>query len=214
VATTVQSLLDDIANEGSFDATPGQALRWLDRRHRLMVARSLCVREKRAATATLDSADALSTVDLTGVGEPVEIWEVTAGTLRFSLTRHGDLAAYAEGLLAWTGTDGLVVVEGSSLILWPALDDAATVEVFAAWEAATLTAADSVAVDDESVEGLLAGVFATALSRPNEARPDLAAYYEDQFATACEEQRLRTRRRLKGAGVKQVRLDGSFARHC
>jgi hypothetical protein len=57
----------------------------------------------------------------------------------------------------------------------------------------------------------MAGVFATALQRPGEARPDLAAQQEQVFSAACEELRARVARRNRGGGPAQIRLSGLLA---
>jgi hypothetical protein len=67
------------------------------------------------------------------------------------------------------------------------------------------------AVDADMIEGLMAGVFATALQRPGEARPDLAAQQEQLFMVACEELRTRVARRNRGGGPAQIRLSGLLA---
>jgi hypothetical protein len=61
------------------------------------------------------------------------------------------------------------------------------------------------------VEGLMAGAFATALNRPGEARPDLAAPHEQLFTLACEEFRRRVARRNRGGGPAQIRLSRLLA---
>jgi hypothetical protein len=66
-------------------------------------------------------------------------------------------------------------------------------------------------VDDDAIEGLMAGVFATMLSRPGEARPDLAREQEATFSTACEELRTRSNKRSRGPGPAQIRLQGTNA---
>jgi hypothetical protein len=63
-------------------------------------------------------------------------------------------------------------------------------------------------VDDDSVEGLKEGVYATLLRAPGEARQDLAAGHEAVFAGATEELRLREKRRLRGSGPAQIRVQG------
>lgn len=215
MATPVQSLLDAILDEGAFDASSAQALRWLDRRHKQMVARSLCNRAAYSPASLTVAADGLTVATLNPANVPVQVFSVTVNDSQvFAPARHADRQGYLAGTLRWSGSDGLFIAErgtgavASALTLFPPLDASAvgSVAVYGAWAAPTLQQSDmSVLVDDEAVEGLLAGVFATALGRPDEARLDLAEVYEQQFAGACEELRLRVQRQFRGRGL-QIRL--------
>lgn len=206
---TVQDLVDDILNEGAFDVTSAQALRWLDRRHKSMCARARVYRK------TTDFGPTVIGQQEYGLGAGlIEALDVTVDGAPYTRARHTDIAQNAGGWLTLSGMGGVFADSASSagvqqLVLIPAPTEAGlAVSVYGVFLPATLELdnAPGLLIDEDLVEGLLAGVFATGLSRPQEARLDLAQSYEAQFSAACEEQRRRVGRRLKGAGPSQIRL--------
>lgn len=208
---TVQDLIDDVTADGGFDVTAATVLRVLDRRHKSMCARAQVYRK------TTDFGPTVVAQQLYGAGTGlVQAKDVTVGGLPYSRGRHTDIAQDANGWLSLSGTGGIFIETASSaaanqIALIPTPTTAGlAVSVFGVFLPPTLEADNDpgLLIDEDFAEGLLAGVFATLLSRPSEARSDLAAGYEAQFAAACEEQRARVTRRLKGSGPSQIRVQG------
>lgn len=226
MADDVQQLVNDILDEGAFDATDVQALRWLDRRHKQMCGRAQVYVADRAISLFSGAPDNYVTAQVPeGLVEAykVEVFPTsTSSSIIYTRARTADLPAIRAGTLTLSGPGGVFVptpgaeplaLDERYLALYPKFDiPVFTSSVTGAYVPPDLTATPSaegiLRIDDDAVEGLLAGVFATALSRPNEGRLDLAATYEAQFAAACEELRLRQRRRLRGTGPGQIRLVG------
>lgn len=210
MAETVQQLVDDIRQEGAFDVTEPQALRWLDRRHKAMCARGRVYRK------TAEFGPTAAGQQLYGVGAGlVEAADVSVGGLPYTRGRHPDVVQDANGWLSLSGLGGLFVETASAaaanqIALIPTPSEAGlAVAVYGVFlpPSLELDNAPGLMVDEDLVEGLLAGVFATGLSRPSEARLDLAANYEAQFSAACEEQRRRVNRRLRGSGPSHIRVE-------
>jgi hypothetical protein len=206
----VSQLVTDILTEGSFDATTTQALRWLNRRHRQMCAIAECFRKSAVvAGGTVANQAAYSRpTDL------VRAYSVTVDGVTYEGAQHDDIAGIANGTLLVSGP-GLLFTETvdaagvEQLTLSPTPSSSGDViEVYGAYRPPALLIDNSVPlrIDDEAEEGLLAGVYATALSRPSEARFDLATPHEQVFQAAAEALRLRTKRRLRPRGPVQIRL--------
>lgn len=205
MAETVSQLVTDILEEGSFDATDTQALRWLNRRHKQMCARARLYRKTQAMTrvsAALYSVTGL--VEAMAVGTPSQ---------PYSRGRHVDLAGISDGTLPISAGGALYVEREDGLLLYPDPDpdvESLPVSVYGAFEAPDLELDNNpgLLVDADAIEGLLAGVFATALARPGEARQDMAVAYEATFSAACEELRVRVNRRYRGGGPRLIRIVG------
>jgi hypothetical protein len=122
------------------------------------------------------------------------------------------------GTLPLSGTGGVFVEYADVLhpiqwLLYPDPTASNGVAIYGTYDPPDLLINNTVpfAVDADMIEGLMAGVFASALQRPGEARPDLAAQQEQLFMVACEELRTRVARRNRGGGPAQIRLSGLLA---
>lgn len=217
MAEAVSAVVSEILAQGSFDLTSTEALRILNRRHKEMNRRARINRNSVAATysgATGSSGVYRSTAAL------VELLQIQVGnSTDWSHTRRADVGAMIEGTLVLSGPGGVFVEFGVGLpdltawLLYPDPGAAAVVTIYGVYEPSDLLINDTVpfVCDPDMVEGLMAGVFATALARPGEARPDLAAQQEQIFQAACDEQKRIVDRRYRGRGPATIRLHGLVA---
>lgn len=212
MADTVQQLVDDVLNEGSFDATADQALRWLNRRHRVMVARSRCYRYSASIGPTVANQR-----DYALPADVVEIFEVTVDGMPAGHARHVDLALGALSYVILSGVGRVMAPEedaagAAEIGLYPTPDTAGqTITVRAAFLPPDLSVADNTTlkVPLDFTDALVSGAMATALERaPGDFRPDLADRHTQRFEAGCEELRRRTNRRYRGTGPAQIRVQG------
>lgn len=217
----VSDLITEISTVGGFDITPTDALTVLDRRHKLMCARARAHRMRRTVTVATAANATYSTLAM-----PVDVVEVfqiegtgTDGVIAYQRTESGDRSAIMDGSLTVSLRRGIFLEDDeddatdtgpdTSLILYPALDNASSVTVRGAFQPPTITTAETggafIRVPDEYRQGLLAGVYADLLNRPSEARPDLAGVQEQIFSQACGEYRDRVDRRYRTRGPRQIR---------
>jgi hypothetical protein len=216
---TVSDLVTEITS--NVDTSPADALIVLDRRHKLMCARARWHRLSQTiavSTATNATYSTLAAPDLVEA-----FWDQRD---RERLPRGFRPTEAVTGARSSTGpctvrgrggvfiesdeTDETDTTPDVSLILYPAMDNAATVTLDGAFRPPTLTTAETagsfVRVPVEFHDGLLAGVYASVLSRPSDSRQDLAAGYEQAFAAACVELRDRADRRYRTRGPRQIRV--------
>lgn len=207
MADDVTQLVSDILDEGGFEASQDQALRWLNRRHRQMVSRALGYRKTVVVgTTVLNQQDyAVPTGLIAAIG--IDVDGVTYD--RLSLR---DMAAGARGYLLLSG-DGVGTASTADdtgaefMRLYPAPDTAGkTISLFGAFMPPDLTLGGQVLVDLDMVDPLVDGAIATGLTR--EGRDDAAVPKEQRFVTACEEYRVRVKERLRTKGPGQIRLMG------
>lgn len=212
MADTVQQLVTDVLTEGSFDATSDQALRWLNRRHRSMVARSRCYRKTVNIGPTVANQR-----DYALGSDVVEIFEVTVNGMPAGRARHVDLALGALSYVILSGDGRVLAPEedatgGAEIGFYPTPDTAGqTINVRAAFMPADLSTSDdtTLKVPADFYDPLVSGALATALSRaPGDFRPDLADRHEQAFTAACEELRRRVNRRYRATGPSQIRVVG------
>lgn len=209
---TVQTLIDEVTQEGGFEATDVQALRWLNRRHRFIVAQSRSLRDRVQVGPTVAGQEFYA------VSNVVETYNVEVGGVPYAKARRPDVYGYSQGTLLWTGPTGagFVVedvdesgVQGFTLI--PPPDSAGTaITIWAAVPPADLAAADpasALKIDSDCYDGLVSGAIATGLLRI-EQRPDLAAPHEQIFAATVEMMRQRVKRRYNTSGPAQIRVVG------
>jgi hypothetical protein len=210
MAETVQQLVDDVVNEGSFDVTPAQALRWLNRRHRVMVVESRSSRRTVSIGPTVaGQRDYALPVEL------VQIYEVLVGGTTYTNGRHQDLSLGANGFLVLDGEGGIVSPEETStgaaeIALYPTPEkDGDTLEVRGAFLPADLSTSDdsTLRVPGDFADALVAGAIATGLRRI-EGRPDLAQSFEQEFADGVARLKTQTMKRYRGPGVVQIRVAG------
>lgn len=212
MAESVSAVVAEIIAQGSFDLTSAEVLAILNRRHKTMVRRARSYRK----TAVVSGGTVVNQTDYTPPAGLVEAREVTAGGVTYGKGKHTDIAAGSASMLLLQGTGGIFMETASSagvdqISLYPAPTTAGLViSVYGSYTPPDLLIDNSVPfqVDDEFVEGLMAGVFATILNRPGEARGDLAGLQEQSYAAACEEARLLEAKRLRGPGPSQIRVQG------
>jgi hypothetical protein len=226
---TVSDLVAEIQASG-FDVTPQDALRLLDRRHKLMLARSRWVRRPLdLLTEGAGSNGATAMIALPAV--IVEVLSLTVygdnandALALYHRTRFEDFPAMIDGTLLLGGRGGVFVEipvgtetdspgsETMKLAIYPGVADGTSVLADCVLEPQTLTTDEAdgagVWVPADIQDALLAGVYSSLLNRPNEARPDLAQAQESIFGAGCEELRDRARRRYRTKGPRQIRVGG------
>jgi hypothetical protein len=201
----VDSLIAELQAVVDVDTTA--ALRLLNRRHRQMVARGRCYR------TTVDFG--LSVADQSGYAFPasppiVELQEVTVDGVPYGKARRDDWYSYSQGALTWTGPPGLwFAEEDSTLVLTPAPGSSGLAIVGAALalppDLVSGGAVTTLKVDLDLLDALVEGAAATELFRIGEGDP---VSLETKFDSACDEQRRRARRRNRGSGTTQIRIQG------
>lgn len=213
--STVAQLVASVLEDGQFDATEAQALRWLNTRHRQLCARTRCYRQTLTFGPTV--AGQLGYPVPPGV---VEILQVTVGGLVYGATRHSDFAQGERGFI-WLGGEGGVAGRedsgsGQQLIrIFPAAKVGAAPEpgeaisVYAATQPPPLVVGDdsTIKVPDDYFDALVSGAIATGMLRV-ESNPALAAPHEQIFTTAVGELLRATNRKYRGSGPARVRLLG------
>jgi hypothetical protein len=214
MAETVSAVVGEILAQGSFDLSQAEALAILNRRHKQMCARSRCRRDGRAATRDAAVGAAASYAAPAGL---LDMTQMLVASVEYRKAKRQDIEAMVAGTLPLSGTGGVFVdyADLAHPVQWLVYPDPTptAVTVYGTYDPPDLLIDNSVAfaVDADMVEGLMAGVFSTALSRPGEARPDLAGLQEQLFMAACEELRGRVARRNRGGGPAQIRLSGLLA---
>jgi hypothetical protein len=205
VADDVDSLVAELQAVVDVDATA--AVRLLNRRHRQMVARGRCYR----TTVAFGS----SVADQNGYAFPaspqvVELQAVTVDGVPYGKARRDDGYAYSQGVLSWSGPQGLwFAEEDSTLILTPAPGSSGLAIVGQALalppDLVAGGAASTLKIDLDLVDALVDGAAATELFRIGEGDP---VSFETKFDSACDEQRRRARKRTRGSGTTQIRISG------
>jgi hypothetical protein len=205
MATTVSALCAEIIAQGAFDLTSADVLTVLNRRHKSMVGRARTFRKSAVVGPTV-----VNVAEYTNPADLISALEVTVGGVTYGKARHADKSRGALSRL-WLSGDGGIFYETASLTgvdgfgLYPTPTTAGlSIEVYGAFLPPDLLLDNTVPlqVDEDAVEGLKEGVYATLLRAPGEARQDLAAGHEAVFAAATEDLRLR------GNGPAQIRVQG------
>lgn len=216
MAEVVAGLVSNVLEEATFDTTSERVLGWLTRRHTLMCSRSKCFRKKIVLlerTVEGQSAYALP-------AEVVEVREVQVAGVPYGNGRHLDIATSRLGYL-WlqglyvgmgggVGTEDYDTTGAEQLSLVPApLESGLSIEVWAICRPPVLSLTDdtTLKVPEEFYDALVGGAIGTGLKRL-EARPDLAASFETEFAQACEELAEQVARRFRGRGPARIRVAG------
>jgi len=216
VADTVAQLVAQVLEEGQFDATNAQALRWLTVRQRQMCRRSKSYRKTLSLGPTAQGVATYALPD-----EVVEILMVEVGGYVYGHLRHQDPPEGAFGWVWIGGTGGLAGRQDSSagvqqLWLYPTPDaggatppPGATISVWAVCRPPDLseTSPEGLVIPGEYMDALVSGAIATALLR-TEDRPDLASNHETIFLNACTELLQQSNRRYRGVGPAQIRVVG------
>lgn len=202
----VTQLVSDILDEGGFEASQAQALRWLDRRYKSMVARAESYRKVSTFATVADQQDYAVPAGL------VRAIRIDLDGVDYGRLSPADIARGIRGYLL-LGGDGIAFASaadasGAELVrLYPTPTEAgSTVTVFGAFMPPDLELGGSLLVDADMMEPLIAGAIATGLKR--EGRYDSAAAPEQEFMNGCEEWRVRTADRLRTKGPAQIRVVG------
>jgi hypothetical protein len=209
VADTVAQLVSAVLDEGQFDATPAQALRWLSVRQRQMCRRAKWYRKTLSIGPTVEGQAAYPLPV-----EVVEILMVEVGGKVYGHLRHQDPP---EGALGWVwlgGEGGIAGRQDSSsgepqLWLYPTPEAPAPISVYAVCRPPDLLEGtdSTLVIPGEYVDALVSGAIATGLVR-TEDRPDLAGNHEQIFTAACGELTQQSNRRFRGVGPAQIRVQG------
>lgn len=216
----VSILVAEIQATG-FDVTSADALVLLDRRHKVMCARARYWRMTRPATVTtVIQANGINASTVPVPDDIVELFRLEVpGTPEalYQRTLQADLPAMLDGSLnvggggVFTETPPTTTVTGTTtlLALYPPVLNGTIVSTTCAVTPPTLNTAETAGgflrVPVMFYEPLLAGVYSALLSRPNEARADLAAPQEQAFNAGCDELRDRADRRFGTRGPRQIR---------
>lgn len=206
MADNVQTLIDEIRTVVDVSAT--EALTALNRRHKRMVARARSFRGPYSLGNTV-AGQASYTLGRT----IIEVYAVTVAGVPYSKARRPDIYAASQDAVVWEGDGGLIVedtVAGDPAFTFIPVptESGLAIIAYAAIEPADLQAADpatALKVDDDFYDALVEGAASTFLARIGEGDPDRL---EARFEAACEEMRRRQRRRLRGAGPSQIRVQG------
>lgn len=212
MADTVSQLVSDVLTEGSFDADSSQALKWLNRRHRKMVARSRCYRKTTEIGPTVASQR-----DYAIPADVVEILEVTVAGMPAGRARHVDLALGALSYVILSGDGRVLAPEESAtgaaeIGLYPSPDTAGqSIQMRAAFLPPDLATGDdtTLKIPQDFTETLVSGAIAWGLRvAPGDFRADLAQSFEQEFNDGCEELRRQVARRYRATGPSQIRVQG------
>lgn len=203
MADTVSTLVAEV--QSVVDVTADQALTALNRRHRVMVARSKCLRRVFSTSVAAGQA----TYYLPTAPEIIQLYQLKVGGVPYSPGRFGDLYAGAQGTLTLSGPGGVYVrydpaAGEPQLRFYPAPSEATYVELAAAVLPTDLTTDGGLAVDSDFYDALVDGATATFLRREGEGDP---ASLEARFDQACEELRRRVATKYR-SGPAQIRLQG------
>jgi hypothetical protein len=217
VAETVSGLVSAIVDEASFDVTSAQALAWLNRRWRSMLGRA------RAYRKTITIGSTTSGTAFYAVAGVLELYELEVAGVPYGPARRPDVYSNSQSRLTWSyqGEVGLFVADASSaavkgvtLIPTPTSTGLA-ITGFAATEPPDLTndgtgdALLAAQLDGEFVEALIDGAMAIGYRR--EGNIGLARDNDAVFDAACGEFLRITKRRYRGPGATQIRVEGAGA---
>lgn len=206
----VQDIVDDILNEGGFDATPAQALRWATRRHRRLVVRARCYRKTVSIGLTVASTrDYALPTELRG------IFSVTVAGVTYGDGRHSDISAEAQRRLWLCGTGGVTTDEedanglGELALIPTPTTGGSDIAVRGFFAPPDLSLSDDTTLKSPSDydDVLVAGGIGTGYRRLL-ARPDLAGPFEQEFGNGCEELRLDTKKKYRKQGPATIRVAG------
>lgn len=204
MAETVASLVAEV--QAIVDADNTAAVRLLNRRHRQMVARGQSYKST-VTFVTVASVAGYAVVD-PQARPAIEVHNLTVDGAEYTRGKRSDAYQYAQGLLSFSGY-GLFLADGPNVTLVPTPTEAGlSVAAFCSLMPPDLTLASVAAdlkVDQDLLDPLVEGAAATELLRIGEGDP---ASMEAKFAAACEELRVRERRRFLGGGPAQIRVQG------
>lgn len=203
----VADMVDAVRVEGNFDIDEPRALRWLSDAHRRMCTRATCIRRRVQLGPSVKEQAAYAVP-----AQVVQILEVLVGGQKYDMGRHSDISV---GQYLWIDGPGVTAEDATeagasqlSLVPVPS-EDGLSIEVFAVCRASALLVADdtTLGVPAEFDQDVVAGAIAIGLAR-EAMRPDLAQSFQAQFDSACTELLKSTRRRFRGSGPTQIRVQG------
>jgi hypothetical protein len=204
MATTVQTLIDELLNEYSFDTDAAGALRALNRRHKKMVARARSWRKLITVGTTVAGQ---RDYPLSGI---LEVHEVQVGGVPYGKAPRQAQTSYARSELTWSPSDeGLADGTGTGelgLIPPPTVSGLA-ITAFGPVPADDLVQGGNILIDDDFADALVDGAAATFFARDAEQMAT-ADRNETRFDAACEEYRRRVARAVRGPGPAQIRVQG------
>lgn len=210
---TVNGLVLALTDEASFDVTPTQALSWLNRAWQTMLTRARAYRKTvsfgntAANDATYDAPAGL-----------IELYSLEVAGVPYGRARREDVYGYSQGRVTWTGMGetGLFYPDStasavSSVTLIPTPTSAGlAITGLAATAPPELTndaAGDALLTGyaDGHYEAIIAGAMAIGYRREGNlgARQDA----QMEFDTHVEELRRDTKRRFRGPGPTQIRVE-------
>lgn len=210
--TVIADMISAVTEDGQFDATETQVLRWLNERHRSMVSTCRCYRKTIDLGPTIEGQSEYELPD--GL---VEILQVTVGGQVWGTARHQDAASSAAGFLWLSGPGGVAGRDDDEagvqqLQLVPGVGAGGTAAggelvVYAAMLPPDLVSGDDsrLKVPVEYAPAIVSGAIATGNLRV-ESRSDLAAPLEQIFQTAVAALKRDTEVRFAGSATPQIRL--------
>lgn len=214
MAETVAGLVAAVTQEASFDVTDAQALAWLNRQWRTMLGRARAYR-KTVSFGTTTSGTAFYPAPA-GVKE---LYSLEVAEVPYGPARRPDEYANAQSRLRWSyqGETGLffadattAAVQGVTLIPTPGVTGSA-ITGFAACLPPDLTndgAGDTLLtghLDGDRLEGLISGTLSIGYGR--EGNIGLRDANQSLFDRETEELRREVRRRFRGPGPTQIRIE-------
>jgi 8-oxo-dGTP pyrophosphatase MutT (NUDIX family) len=209
--TVVAELVQDVLVDGGFDTTEARVLRWLNVRHRQMVARAKCFRRTLELGPTVENQR-----DYAVPPEVVELTELVVAGNVYGEGRHADLALGAAGRLWISGNGGISTREDDAsgspkIALYPtptASGEPITAQAVCLPPDLSVTDDTTLKVPANFQDSLVEGAIATGLARL-ENQPALAQPRLDAFEAACRELEQETAVRLRGtAAPVQIRIAG------
>lgn len=213
MAETVSGLVTALTDEASFDVTASQALTWLNRSWRTMLGRARAYRKTVSFGSTVSG-----TATYAAPAGIVELYSLEVAGVPYARARHDDVYWDTLGRLVYTGQGerGLFypdttsnAVSSMTLIPAPTTAGLAMTGLAATYppDLTSDTAGDTllVAYADGRYEGIIAGAMAIGYSR--EGQQSLEAGAQGKFDRDTEELRRDTKRRYRGPGPVQLRVE-------
>lgn len=206
----VANMVDAVRVEGNFDVDEPRVLRWLGSAHGRLCVRSTCYRRRLELGPSVKEQAAYDVPP-----QVAQILEVLVGGQKYGMGRHTDISVGQYLVIDGAGVtaEDATLAGGAQLSLIPVPgEDGLSIQIFAVCRPDPLLAADdtTLRIPAEHDEDVIAGALSIGLAR-EAMRPDLAAPFKAQFDEACAELLKSTRRRFRGAGPTQIRVQGRNA---
>jgi hypothetical protein len=206
----VQGLVNAVIEDGQFDVTPTQALRWLNSRQKQMTARSACYRKTLSLGNTVEGQATYAVP-----ADVVRVLQVTVAEFPYPEVRHIDFTMIANGWEVLIGEGGVMARDDSGagnaqIRISPTPgNESQPLSIYAIMLSPDLVLGDdtTLVVPPDYYDALIAGAIGTG-SR-GEARYDIAGTAETAFAASCEELNVATRRKFHGRGPARIRVQRS-----